>query len=379
MKKEIQVVYIITKLELGGAQKVCLSLLEELQKAGQITILISGNEGVLVNDIKHNKNIYLFDHFKREISLATLYSELKIFFTLITTLKQLKKQYAHLIVHTHSTKAGLIGRWAAFFAGIKNRIHTVHGFGFHPYQNKIGWIINYILELLTNVITTHYVCVSSYDVKTGIALLPSFAHKHSIIRAAVTFEYLPAYQLTSFPPDDEPFIFGTVACFKKQKNIVDLLKAFTKAHQHNPHIQLQIIGDGHLRPLIESYIDEHALTDVVTLLGWQKNVVPLMSTWHAFVLSSLWEGLPCAIVEARLLKLPIISYKTGGIADVISDGENGWLCHPGNWQRLAQLMLDISKNKPVYERFKYCNEDLSSFHTTTMIKDHIQLYRSLLK
>ena len=116
-------------------------------------------------------------------------------------MKKLKKQHPHLIVHTHSTKAGIIGRWAAFFAGIKKRIHTIHGYGFHAHQNKILWVSIYLIEFITSLITTHYVCVSSEDVKTGIKLFPHFSGKHSIIRAAVDWDqfFIPAHQVAQFP------------------------------------------------------------------------------------------------------------------------------------------------------------------------------------
>ena len=260
-KKEIQVLYIITKLELGGAQKVCISLFEGLKSNGHESFLISGyNDGPLVKKVESNQNAILLKNLKREVSIFNIFLEIRNFFDLIKKIRAIKLENPNLIVHTHSTKAGLIGRWAAFFAGIKVRIHTVHGFGFHDYQNKIAWLINYVLELMTSFITTHYVCVSCQDVKTGIKLLPKFAQKNSIIRAAVDTEqfYRPATEIktshVSLMENKQQFIFGTIACFKKQKNLFDLLNAFEYAYQQNPNIKLEILGDGHLRPELEKWI-----------------------------------------------------------------------------------------------------------------------------
>ena len=110
------VVYIITKLELGGAQKICLSLFHALRTA-QTTFLISGTQGVLVDTIKDLPNVILLDTLKREASVLAVAQELKTFIQLIQTLKKLKKEHPTIIAHTHSTKAGILGRWAALVAG----------------------------------------------------------------------------------------------------------------------------------------------------------------------------------------------------------------------------------------------------------------------
>lgn len=369
-KKEIHVIYIVTKLELGGAQKVCLALFDALQKQHQ-SWLISGTEGQLVKETKTKSNVILLDSLKREVG----FSEIRAFIDLVRTIKKQKAQHKDLIVHTHSTKAGYLGRWAAWFAGAKNRVHTVHGFGFHEHQSWFGYGISYLLEVITSFITTHYVCVSTKDVETGINTLPNFGYKHSIIRAAINNTlFMPAVEAL---PSAHSFVFGTVSCFKKQKNLFDLLHAFSYTHIHNPQTKLEIIGDGFLRPQIERWIEQHNLQHVITLHGWQKDAAPLMRSWHAFLLSSLWEGLPCAIVEARFLKLPVIAYNVGGISDIINHGENGLLCKPQDKDDLGKSMLSLSNDKHLYEKLRSHKEDLSEFTTTAMVEEHISLYRSL--
>ncbi len=376
-QKKIHVIYIITKLELGGAQKVCLKLFNGLQEEGFTSYLISGQQGTLVNQVKNNKNIILLNSLKRELSFGAIIEEIKTFFNLIKRLRILKRQYPHLIVHTHSTKAGIIGRWAAFCAGIKKRVHTVHGYAFHPHQSKILWFLIYCIELVTSFITTHYVCVSSEDVKTGIRLFPHFSYKHSIIRAAVDQQFfIPAHKTSLH--NDSVFIFGTIACFKPQKNIFDLLRAFKIVHSKHPRTRLEIIGDGILHPQIKDWIYQHNLTHVITLHGWQKQVAQFMLNWDAFALSSLWEGLPCAVVEARLLQLPVISYDTGGIHDVIFNGENGLLYKQKDWRSLADGMCSIVENKKLFNKFKNYTQDLRDFDNMHMVQEHIKLYQKLI-
>ena len=393
--KKVHVLYILTKLELGGAQKVCLSLMDGVKKSGSFSGLISGGEGVLKSEVKKFDSVFLLDSFKREISFKNLFGELKAFFKIIFHVKNLKKKYPNLIVHTHSTKAGLFGRWGALFAGVKGRVHTIHGFSFHEHQNKLFWLILFLLEWFTSLVTTHYVCVSENDRKIGSKLLPRFAKKSSIIRAAVEWEkfYTPATQVKqSFSGaiktdmHQRPFVIGTVSCFKPQKNLVDLLKAFKKMNDNlvksnffkQQNVLLQIVGDGVLREDIQKWIYENKLEKRIELLGWQNNVEKWMKSWDLFVMSSLWEGLPCAIVEARLCRLPVISYKISGIPEIIFDGKNGFLVAPGDWRNLANKIQMIIQDKDLWHKFKNYNDNLIDFKDKIMVQEHLKLYRQLV-
>lgn len=378
-RKNVHIAYIITKLELGGAQKVCLSLFHGISPTGYTPHLISGTQGPLVSTVQNHKNVYLFDSMTREISFIKCFQELRNIIQLIYLLYSLRKKYPSLIVHTHSTKAGLIGRWAAFFARVSVRVHTIHGYSFHAYQSRLGWYSMYLLELITSFITTHFICVSTIDAKTGTQLFPHFARKHSLIRAAVDMQhfYQPA-TLDKVTNQDTFFIFGTISCFKPQKNLLDLLEAFKKVHQKAPLARLEIIGDGIERTKIENWMSNHHLQDRITLHGWQTNVLPFMQKWHAFALSSLWEGLPCAVIEARLLQLPVISYDVGGISEVIMHEKNGLLCPAKNSDLLSHNMHRTLSDKNLYQKMQKYPDNLADFNAHVMVQNHKALYKKLL-
>lgn len=384
--KNVHVVYLVTKLELGGAQKVCLALLDGLHKADPLSCsLISGTQGALVDQVKKFESVYLLQELQREVGsgLKKIAQEIKAFFSIIKILKKLKKRHPNLIVHTHSTKAGIMGRWAAYFARIPTRIHTVHGYGFHDRQSRLTWLIVYALEYFTSFITTHFVCVSEQDRSTGIRLFPRFTQKSSVIRAAVQDEnFYPAQaSLTSNKQDD--IIIGTVSCFKPQKNLFDLLKAFHYLYKEAPpsiqkRLRLQIIGDGVLRNEIETWIIHHNLQTHIDLLGWQTNVANWMRTWNIFTLSSLWEGLPCAIIEARLCKLPVVAYDVGGIREVIKNGYNGFLVQPGDWNKLGEKFKQLICSQELYESMYNNSDMLDSFKNNAMISSHKKLYDNFI-
>jgi glycosyltransferase involved in cell wall biosynthesis len=373
MKQKV-IVYIITKLELGGAQKICLSLYQN-NSVDFDTVLITGTEGKLVEQVQHNHNVIFLPSLKREISCATLLHEIKTVYFLIKQLRAIKKNYKTVIVHTHSTKAGILGRWAAFFARIPHRVHTVHGFSFHAYQSWPVWLLHYVCELLTSFVTTQYVCVSSADITTGTRLFPFFTKRVALIRAAVDTErFIPAQRVQK-----DTFVFGTVSCFKPQKNLFDLLNAFAQVHTQIPHTRLEILGDGIQRNIIEAWIKEHNLEKIVTLHGWQDDVAPYLQQWDVFTLSSLWEGLPCAIVEARLMKLPVIAYDTGGISDVIRSYENGILVEQKNIVALAEAMSRVAQDSSLFQRMSHASQDLRHFSNKVMIHQHQVMYSEIGK
>ena len=376
MKQKNAVVYVITHLELGGAQKVCLRLFNDCASDEIDTFLIAGAHGPLVASVVGNPRVLLLKSLQRALSIRGIINEIKSFFIIYRYLKKVKKEYAHVVVHTHCSKAGLIGRFAAFFARIKMRVHTIHGYAFHDHQPRIIRYAIIFLEWATSLITTHFVCVSSVDQATGIAYFPRFEKKASLIRAAVDEQfYIAARHTPQFPISDEPFIFGSISCFKPQKNLFDLLHAFKLVHEKNRLVRLELIGDGVLRTAIETWITQHHLESAITLHGWQQNVAPIMANWHAYTMSSLWEGLPCAIVEARLFHLPIISYQTGGIGDVIISGKNGFLIPQKKWLDLATAMRQLSNDPALYTTLCAYPDQLQPFYAANMVKGHQDMYK----
>ncbi len=361
------VLHIITKLDLGGAQKSCLALIQELQTQhpNYEIYLISGITGPLVPQAQTLKNVYLLPSLIWEVKLQNIFLELQNFYHIWQIMRQLKQKHPQLIVHTHTIKAGTIGRFAGLLAGVKTRIHTIHGYAFHPYQNKLVWLSFYLIELINSLITTHFICVSQSDLEAGCELFPNFKLKSSLIRAATTGPVQPLR-----PVKSTGFTIGTIANLKPGKNLFELLRAFKLAQKSYPNLKLEIIGDGPLGPAITEQIKKLNLTEQVKLLGWVPNPQIYLQNWQTFVFTSLWEGLPCAVVEARALNLPILAYQVGGIPDLILPEQ---LYPIGSWSKLADGIkkhyLQIPKLHPPTL--------LPEFYTAKMALDHINLYKEL--
>ena len=137
----------------------------------------------------------------------------------------------------------------------------------------------------------------------------------------------------------------------KQKNQLLLLKAFKRVVSIRPEYKLVIYGDGPERPMLEKYILENGMVDIVDLPGSVKNIYDIIADAEIFVMSSNFEGMPNALIEAMCLGLACISTKVSGATDLIQDGVNGDLVDIGDEQGLAEKiirLIDDEKRRKAY-------------------------------
>lgn len=394
---DLHVVHIITRLDPGGAQKVCLLLLDGIQRQGGKASLISGSTGELVALAKKFDSVFLLKSLKHSIGLRSTLSDLKSFFQIIFLLRSLKKKSPNLIVHTHTPKAGILGRFAAFFAGVGKRVHTIHGLSFNKYQIWPVRIAIKTVEWFASLVTTHFICVSRADYNICQHLYPRFEKKSSIIYPAVDWRsFIPARRADNFvgevlqKKDKEQIKIGSISCFKPLKNLIDLFGAFKNVvvyieNKKNgsdkivPRIELtlEVVGDGKLRPQLENWIMENGMESKIKLLGWKHNIQDLMTRWDIFAMTSLKEGLPCAVVEARFATLPVVAYAVGGIPEIIIHGKNGLLAKPHDLKSFTSNLSKLVLSNELRQKISTCSEDLSTFHDEAMCKKHLDLYTRL--
>lgn len=354
--KKIKCVHIITKLELGGAQDNTLFTLEALKPDKYEKVLITGKGGMLDGDVKKSSEFekYFVGSLKRKINpFYDIVSLIWIFVILV----KIKPD----IVHTHSSKAGIIGRWAAFFARVPMIIHTFHGFGFNKFQNSLFRYSLILSERITALITTALVAVSEDNRKValenGIGYRGDFEVIHSGIRRnghrEGSFDRRDVlrerdWDLKELFPDKSGDLFVTnISCLKPQKKPSDFVKLahiLIKEMGHDS-VKFLLIGDGELRDEVKEAISCYNLDKYVCALGWRRDAQYILRKSDVFVLNSLWEGLPRALVEAMYLEKPCAAYNVDGINDIISDGENGFLANVLDVGELARK-VDILLKDP---------------------------------
>jgi len=368
------IIFIITKLELGGAQKVCLSLAKQVRSKHTDTIVITGPEGLLLNQAhRFASRVITLPYFQWNVSPLTLWKEFAAFFSMHRQLRLLRKEYDEIVVHTHSTKAGVMGRLASWCAGITRIIHTVHGFGFRPYKKVYAWWVHYLLEYMAACVTDTYVYVSQRDAEQGKMLLPA-VRKTEVIRAAVDARFFirPARRLQV--AEKERLVLGTVSNLKPEKNVFALCKIVHWLIVCGHDVQLEIVGDGPQRAQIESFIAQHNLKERIILHGWRDEVSSFLCRWDVCVLASLWEGLACAVIEARLCHVPVVSYDVGGISEVIVHEKNGLLVPAGRSELLTKALVRIITDDQLRYSLRDAQDNLHDFDERVMSKRYESLY-----
>ena len=225
MLHKINVLHLITKLEIGGAQKHTIHTVEKLDKTKYNVFLVSSNDGPLNQHARSLNEVTFIElsELKREISLI---NDIRVIFKLVKLLKEYKID----IIHTNSSKAGIVGRIAAKIARIPVILHTVHGFGFHDYQPAIIKQLYVNLERFTSRFTDKLIAVSSYNVKKGLVNKIATEDKYITIHSGINIESFSNVNVNkehlrgSLGIKGDEAVVGNIGNFKPQKNPLDFVK-----------------------------------------------------------------------------------------------------------------------------------------------------------
>lgn len=378
--KKINLLLIITKLELGGAQLSTLELIKGLDKNFYNIYFISGNDGILIQDALDvpNIKIHLLPSLKRETGIIT---DLRSLFAIYRFIKSKKID----IVHTHSSKAGILGRWAAKFARIKSIIHTVHGWEFHNFQNKIRKSFYIFLERVTAKITNQIIVVTEHDLAKGLLYGIGTREKYKLVSYGIRKDKFSISHNGSFRKklgiDDSCFLVGMVACFKPQKSPLDFVLIAELVVRHISNVKFIMIGDGQLKSEINALVEKFKLGDKILLLGWQRNIPEIMSSFNVLALTSLWEGLPIVFLEAMASSKPIIANDISGNREIIKDGINGFLVNPKDSLAFAEKIIQLSKNRKLAQQMGERGNAIlnNNFDVKQMVKRIHNVYSLELK
>ncbi len=383
--KKVKVVHLITRMELGGAQQNTLFTVSNLNTEKFQTFLVTGKGGELYEDAKALNNTFIIQDLIREIRPI---KDLKALFQIIKILKQIKNikpQNTPVIVHTHSSKAGILGRWAAKASGVSIIVHSIHGFGFNncqPFWLRSSLIIS---ELITSFITTMFIAVSWANMEKGVKLCIFPRKKIKLIRSGIEIAKFRNHEKTRHDvrqglkiPEDVP-VAAMISCLKPQKAPLDYVRACCLVKKDVPSCHFLLVGDGTLRPDIERQVSRADLQDSFHVLGWRRDIPEILSTINVLVLTSFWEGLPRVLPQAMAAGVPIVATDVDGSSEAVRDGLNGFLVSPGDISGIAKKTAFLLTNP---EKAREMGEKgtglVKEFDIHKMVSDQEKLYDELL-
>lgn len=378
-----KVIHIITMLEMGGAQGNTLFTVAHLDREKFEVGLIAGPGGIQDDSARKIKNLKL----EFVPTLVRPISPIKDFLCLLDLIKILKREKPD-IIHTHSSKAGILGRIAAILASVPVTIHSIHGFGFNPYQKFfVRWLFVF-LEIIIAKFTDVLVAVSQENIEQGLRLGMGRREQYVLIRSGVDIQKihssaraadLSALRKNLGIPDGAKIVLSA-GPFKIQKDPVAFVEVAGKVLKDVPQAVFIWSGDGELRPQVEEKIRTLGIGASVKLLGWRKDIPEFMALCDVFVLTSLWEGLPRSCVEALIVGKPVVAYAVDGVPEIVKDQENGYLIKPGDRggfaAKVAMLLKDPGLSRRLSAAAVKSIDD--SFDIRGMVKSQESLYAKTL-
>ncbi len=339
MAKISKILYIVTQSEWGGAQHYIFDLATNLpQEKYEVMVAAGGNEELYSKLNKHGIKNYKLKHLIREISPL---EDIKAYFEIKKLINELKPD----VLHLNSSKAGVIGAIAGKHAKVKKIIYTVHGFVFNEPMSNLQKNIYTFAEKFSARYKDKLICVSEFDRQAGIKNKIAPENKLITINNGIEpIDFLNkviARQKLDLPPDK--IVIGTIANFYETKGLTYLISAAKEITKQFPDIIFRLIGFGQLEKELKLKIRGLNLQNNF-FLSKVLDAKKYLNAFDIFVLPSIKEGFPYAILEAMRAGLPIVATKVGGIPEMLKNETNGLLVEPFSPSDLATKITRLLKD-----------------------------------
>jgi glycosyltransferase involved in cell wall biosynthesis len=295
------------------------------------------------------------------------------------------------ILHTHTAKAGTVGRLAARLAGRARPPIVVHTFHGHVLRGYFGPVRSRVFRWLERWLargTTALVAVSPQVRDDLVAFGVAPREKFAVIRLGIELEQRVAdgdsdgraetRRYLGIPPDR--FTVGWIGRMTAIKNTEDLLSAFKALRTGGVEATLCMVGDGPDRSDLERRAHELGIMRDTLFLGYQQDVAPFYAAFDALVLPSSNEGTPVSVIEALAARTPVVATRVGGVPDVVRDGEDGFLVETGDTEALADRLARLAADPKLRQRMGASARArvLPRYEVTRLVDDVDRLYRTLL-
>jgi len=383
MSGPVPVVHIITLLELGGAQQNTLYTAQHLDRTRYAPQLVCGPGGMLDDEARALTDVPL--HFVPQLVRPVRpLADLAAVRALTDILRPLAAR-GPVIVHTHSSKAGIVGRLAARRAGAAPCVHSIHGFGHAAVGNPL--LRRTILAAERHVArgTDAFISVSRRNLLDGEALGLLGSARREVIRSGIDLEEfgradaLRAEARRELGLPAAAPVVGMIACLKPQKAPQDFVEIAARLRRRRPDVRCLLAGDGELRPQVEQRARELGLGEAFRLLGWWRDVPRLLGAIDVLVLTSRWEGLPRVCPQAMAAGRPVVATAVDGTPEAIVHERNGLLFEPGDLARASEHVLRLLADDALRARFGAAGRSaVGEFDQRLMVAAQERLYAELL-
>ena len=383
-----KVLHIITLFSVGGATENTIFTVDGLIKRGYDVDIITGpnisSEGSMYSICKKlNLSVLTFNNLKRDIAPL---SDILVIFQLYFFIK--KNNYD--IVHTHSSKAGIVGRIAAWLAKTPIIIHHNHAKPYHRFQNWFIQTLYKSIERFASLFCDKIVSVTYTIVDEMVKDKIAPREKFVVIRSGFNIENFKNFDSSNnykikdkFGLTANDIVIGKIARLSVIKGHIYLLQAFEKVCKQIPNLKLLFVGDGENKNELLKFIDKKRLNDKIIFTGLiPTNEMPsVISLIDIVVHTALLEGLPRVFTQSMLMGKPVISFDLDGAHEIIENGKNGYLIEPMNIEILTEKIINLIQHRDkIIEFGNYAKNNIKDdFSISAMVEKNHKLYQELLK
>ena len=348
MNRRLHVHHLITKLELGGAQQNTLYCVRNHSRDRFKVSLGTGPGGILDGDARGIKDasVHFMPGLVREINPKRDFSFLRRF-------SRFLKDEKVDILHTHSSKAGILGRFAAAMAKVPIIIHTVHGWGFHERQRYPVRKLYITLERMAAYQSDLLVAVSRENREQGLREGIGSYSQYAIIRSGIDISAFRKASRTAKAVRSElgipanGLVVGTVGNFKPQKAPLDFVAAAFLVLKSIPNAYFVMVGDGELRGETKLAANRLGIQNRLVFTGWRRDIPDLLHSFNVFALTSIFEGLPRSVLQAQAAGVPVVATAAGGTPEAVSEGITGYITRVGDVEAVASRLIHLLGNPRV--------------------------------
>jgi glycosyltransferase involved in cell wall biosynthesis len=335
------VVHVITRLIVGGAQLSVVGLCEALNEHYDVRLLSGpeeGLEGSLHARAEENLPLTIVPALRRDI-------DARHDIAAVTTLRRTFREFGPAIVHTHSSKAGILGRVAAMRSSAKV-VHTIHGWGHTPADSRLRRAVLIQAERGVARWTDALIAVSSDVRDEGMRCRIGQPHLYEVIPEFVDFRPADpdfdasrqrARRALDLKEADE--VVGWVGRFVPQKDPDTLVRALELILASRSTVRAVLVGDGPMRRETERRLRGTGLGERVFFAGLRPDARALYAAFDVLLHPSLWEGQPRVIQEAIAERVPVVAGRVAGAGDLVEEGRTGYLTPPGDGEGMAAHAL----------------------------------------
>ena len=399
----MRVTHIITRLVLGGAQENTLSTIRSLLQRSADGPSASSLEVNLISGPTIGPEGSLEDAARKIFSdaqLSTPNSQLQFVpelirpvhpvkdFIALRKLEKILREQKPDLVHTHSGKAGILGRLAAKRAGVPVIIHHIHGPSFGNFQGALANFVFTAAERHAAKITDHFFC--SAAAMTKLYLAAGIGKPEMFTRIFSGFNLEPFLNATNdlalrkqLGLAENHFVIGNIGRLFKLKGHADLLRAFAKILPQVPHARLLFVGDGALRGEIENRARALGVADKVIFTGLvpPAEVARYVGLMDCLAHLSYREALSRALPQALAAGKPVIAYDFDGADEVCRENETGFLIRTGDTDTAAKKLLQLANDAPLRKKFGHCGSQFvkENFSIEKMVADQYAVYQKLME